>query len=228
MTDFLSRLIDRSTGRAAVAHPVVAPLFATGPSLAADRSRDGEEDVAPALAASGPARRSSESPLVRSREEDPLASAAPAMRAAPVSAPFAPARFPPAVAGASGDLPPERSREDRLAAEPRPREGFLAAEGRIEGRATAGDGDADERAGLETPQAPSRLLRPPEPPRRVRTAATHPLTIEQSPAPIIRVSIGRIDVRAVSPAAPTAPSRPTSRDDRQSLEEYLKPSGRKR
>jgi hypothetical protein len=49
------------------------------------------------------------------------------------------------------------------------------------------------------------------------------------PAPIVRISIGRIDVRATPPARPAAPGPAQVRkDDRLSLEEYLRPRDRRR
>ena len=230
MTDFLSRLIERSTGRAAVAHPVMAPLFATGHSLAAEPARDGEGEAASFPATSEPAVWSAELPLSTSRVEDPVASVTPPIGAAPVPGSFELTRFPPAVDRPLLDTRRERIGEDRLASEPRSPEGFLVSQVRIEGRAAGSrDGGTDERGSVEIRgQAPPRVLPSWEPPRRVRAAATeHPRTLDPPPPPIVRVSIGRIEVRAISPPAPSARVPPARKDDRLSLEEYLKPSGRR-
>ncbi len=52
---------------------------------------------------------------------------------------------------------------------------------------------------------------------------------DESPAPIVRISIGRIEVRAVAPPGPAAPRpTPARKSTGLSLEEYLKPRGRVR
>jgi len=80
-----------------------------------------------------------------------------------------------------------------------------------------------ERVTSRTATPPPRAVSAVEPPARSRSALTSP----QETAPVIRISIGRVDVRAVmpAPAAPRSPARPAPS---LSLEDYLKPDEGKR
>lgn len=236
MTNFLSRLIARSTGRAEVAHPVLAPLFATGPALASDSPSDGDVEGGRIAAPASPAR-----PMAGRRR--PLDAPTPALRPREAGSPLAATAAPPAVAAPRVTTAPvrraddessrdegrpwsaERGPEERPTVRGRPR--VVASARPTRARATPADG-------VEEPRSAAKAPRPRIEPRLAELRTGRPKivdagTIEGAPAPIIRVTIGRIEVRAVSPLAASRPVAPAARkDDRLSLEEYLKPLGRRR
>jgi hypothetical protein len=91
--------------------------------------------------------------------------------------------------------------------------------------------EAGERATPAPANGPeSRIeLRPREAAVFPKAAVVRGDVSPSPPAPIVHISIGRVDVRAVPPARPAAPSpAPVRKDDRVSLEEYLRPRDRRR
>jgi hypothetical protein len=93
-----------------------------------------------------------------------------------------------------------------------------------------GISEASPRPLSESPRSSSELIHAtqPRPPVRPPVMPTHELSIGTSlqhtnttPAPLIRVTIGRIDVRAVLPPA-QPPRRTTSTRPKLTLDEYLK------
>jgi hypothetical protein len=207
MADFLSRLAERSLGRAALARPVIAPLFATGPGLAAgaDAPEDGPFDAA---GAGLPTARDMDPTSLRPVRPGPLGpepvGRVPETRAVRPAA----ARFeePPAR--------PSRRVEETPAEEMRPR--------------TADDpGPMRTPAAVRSAPTPRALLSDREPARPRRHVASL-LSEAEPPAPIVRISIGRIEVRAVASPPVAARPAPARTEDRLSLGEYLKGEKRRR
>jgi hypothetical protein len=237
MDDFLSRLIERSAGRAQGARPAVAPLFAPGPDV--------PDDVLD-IAADDPFEVVPTAPWPLTPPDDAhAAQRAPAERHRPVAGPAAtvPAESVPAPAavdrrvGDSTQATQRAQRADVTGTYPAPFSHIRAPS-----PARRGAKADDHRATLPRRRARADG-RPPSPALdTVITAGPHPHDAdlsreipvprrdEEAPtAPIIRVSIGRIEVRAVSAppaAAPraVAPRTPASL----SLEEYLRPRGAER
>jgi hypothetical protein len=223
VTDFLSRLVERSTGRAAVARPVVPPLFAAGAPLGAGPV---EEE---AMGGTGPA-------------EGPVATVGEASR------PHSPTGDAPTVHDASAPASPVEERRAEEVTPPgreRPpaplttvtRDRLRVRIVRDAAAALAPDGAAvtAPASGERTTPAPvsgpeSHMeLRPREAAVFPRAAVVRADPSSSPPAPIVRISIGRVDVRAVPPARPPAsPVPPVRKDDRLSLEEYLRPRDRRR
>jgi len=221
VTDFLSRLVERSTGRATVAHPVVLPLFAAGAPLGAEpvekEAIDGTGSAEGPFATVGETSRphlpASDAPTLH----DTSAPASPVEeRRTEVAVPGRERARGPANVGVGDRL---RVRLVRDAASP------MASEA-----APLAASDAGEKATPAPVSSPDPVVE-----LRPRDATVFPRTavrVDAStspPAPIVRISIGRVDVRAVPPALPAAPSpAPVRRDDRLSLEEYLRPRDRRR
>jgi hypothetical protein len=219
MTDFLSRLAERSSGRAAVAHPVVPPLFAAGPALPAEPADDG------ALGASSPigeppAPSGAPAPRAEARRE------APGEPAAPAAALPEPRLAPPLVPSLANSRAPDIAVEGRLIAAAR-HTGAPAEDG----RGTAASSPASPEPSRPPATATARLVPLVPLPARVTASLPRPASPEPDPArtaPIVHISIGRIDVRAVSPSKPAAPAlAPVRTEARLSLEEYLKPRDRR-
>jgi len=104
--------------------------------------------------------------------------------------------------------PAESIADRRIAAQPPQRSGLAGNSSQV----AVGLANDDERRGAE------RVLQPP-----TQSASLTPALSQADAAPVIRVTIGRIEVRAVIPPAPAArpatPSRPSSV---LSLDDYLK------
>jgi len=240
MADFLSRLVERSAGTAPTARPVMAPLFAPGPPMPADPAPDelGIDAVAPDRAPPEP------SPMARTtvlRETHATQSPPPVwVRAAelPASARDSGEEVPPAALGPSpvahletlepGPPPmaPHPSVEQppvEAAATPPTAENLTAHHLRIPARGE------QRREKTEILSVPTPVLRPQEESVRPWGQDVQPRGSEEAArAPIVRISIDRIEVRAVvsSEPAPFMVQAPNS--NRLSLEEYLKPGSRKR
>jgi hypothetical protein len=219
MTPFLARLVERAAPAppgSAVARPVVPPLFAAGAMLVAGATAEAEARGDVTSGADGPA-----SPALAARtpgrpadEVDRAPTWTPAVRHPPVewppaerqgSAPRTPAAAErePAPARATARLPEMLAlSEDGRSPEPRTPV------------ATDGDGPAARMraAPRAAPVAPAPR---PAPPYRSQAA---------EPAPIVRVTIGRIEVRAVTGPAPAAPRPPVPPARRTGivLEDYLR------
>jgi hypothetical protein len=241
MADFLSRLVERSAGTAPVARPVVAPLFGPGPAITADPAPEGPDHVG--VLPQDPA--SVAVPIPRELTSIPRDAAAvdpaalrrirgPARPATPTSQEAAPGALRPAAAP-----PPEPPHaavldEDRrqrgegvpVAAPPSPPGARnLTA---VPRRSAASQDSSREEA--RNPAVTTPLLRPrkEDAPRWAEAAQLRGAGDESSP-PIVRISIGRIEVRAVAPPGPAAPRpMPAGKRTGLSLEEYLKPRGRGR
>ncbi len=230
MSDFLSRLVDRSTGSAPAARPVIAPLFGPGP--AAD---PGVEAALPAAAArveiaalphvAEPASWRQEARAAAPEPAGPMPSAA----ADPPQSPAARPPAPPDVAGTATPLPvrvvlpPAHVEQPPTTAAgslpPAPAEQFAAP--------TSGH-DAPPRAEATSPAPPSHPAAPLDRPAPLwpdverRSQPGH----SAEEAPVVVVNIGRIEVRAERPPAPLP--APAPRPAAVSLEEYLRPKRRNR
>ena len=213
MSDFASNVIARALGRAPAVQPRLPSLFES--SLGCGGLADSEVEVAEILT--------------------PTHTTTPSAQSAVASA-HAPASVPP---GGSSLLIPNRpssgaertspispaqrqsrlrptpaNMERRVVARPEPsaprRDAIAAAEPAEPVTMGLRPAGAEQ---IRPSSAPLATVLSAEP-RAERSAST-------SPAPIIRVTIGRIDVRLVAPARPLMPSVP-SRKPMLSLEEYLR------
>jgi len=230
MADFLTRLIERSRDlatREPKVEPLIAPLYAVGPNTAlpADAVDDVlNEDLtsraAPASRRRTPASRSAEAPLEQQPAEN-IASAPLAQRLEPsvkVTPEIKPAQAP------AGETPSARL-DQTPGSEPAPQ--TIMPKFPLS--------PANERAGLATTAADQSrradheplLVRPQAVARAADSNARDAEVTNDNSAPVIRVTIGRIDVRAVAREAPPA-RRATAPAPKLSLEEYLRSrSGRK-
>lgn len=223
MTPFLARLAERAAPApqgSAVARPIVAPLFAAGAMLEPDAAVDPHAEAGGAFERRGPA----SPPAAADTLTSPLSGVHPAPDGIQTAAPRAP------VEGSSAALPGSAARPP-TASDPRPeatRPTHAAARlpdmldpsaarrapeprthAAIEGVARAAPTRAEARAGPVVP-APR-----PAPPQSSQAG---------EPAPIVRVTIGRIEVRAVTVPAPATPRPPAEPAKRSGivLEEYLR------
>ena len=217
MSDYLTNLAARALGMSVVARPR-RPLFeprrgAPETRLPIEADRDGAEPDAraPDLVADSPVRGPAEPAAIREREGT----------SAPDGDPG-----PPRVAAPS--RPPGRGRSRAETAPPRPAE-HGAARSAAKGReAPAAPREPETpRPGMRTQPA-----RPAEPVRAVAApvlAARPPrpqVSARDAPAPTVRVTIGRVDVRAVTPEQPPEPQRKPRRAPRMSLDDYLSRPGK--
>lgn len=243
MADFLSRLVERSAGTAPVARPVVAPLFAPGPAVAADPAPEGPEPVgvvpqdpapvtppiprapasvlreAPALEFTGPGRVPAPA-LLAAAPATPEEAAPGTLKPAAAVPPKAPRP------GAVHEDLPARLEELPVSAPPTPSgaRGLSAVPRQLPAWEESRREDAEIRA-VAMP-----LLRPREKTAPRWAEGLQPRGSEEAPrAPIVRISIGRIEVRAVAPPGPAAQiPAPARKSTGLSLEEYLKPRSRGR
>ena len=207
MADFLSRLAARSLGTAPLARPVITPLFAPDPALGveSDAAENEPSDVPGAGAA--PARDRLTTPLPTPRSGTFGSEAA--LRPLETQV----------VRSVDGRSPDEPAAATSRRVEAAPVEEMLPPTvdpGEVHTASTIGTGPP-ARAGLPHRDLarPHRSFGPPE-------------AAAEENAPIVRISIGRIEVRAV--AAPPAAPRPAAArpDDRVSLADYLKGEARRR
>jgi hypothetical protein len=245
MADFFSRLAERALGVAAVARPALASIFAPGPQVAtspAETAPQPPETVEPGEP-SAPLTAAPEirEPIPEARRPDHAVNQPPeTTRPEPAKPRIVIARSEPAVTpdllprqrfafeGRPDEQPPEAPapQSRRLPARVPP---FREAEAPVVGTEARAAATPASREPLEfTPMPPIRphvtipaITRPEEraplygrrsPPPEDRGGAT----------PIVRVSIGRIDVRAMLPAAPPPPAQGTASSETLSLSEYLK------
>jgi len=251
MADFLARLSARALGVGPVARPRVRALFESSPdALAPPQTTSMEADAAetpvtvgaaaavavdargsrgatPLRPDASPPPNDRESQFQRPRQLAPTPIVAAEKTREPVSPPNGtgvPSRepsLPPIVAAVAphgGDADGEldrSSQETRLA---------VAAVAARADEAIVSQHSAD--ASLEQPVAPAQRrptrmeARGPSS-HRVRSGNRQPA----DQAPVIRVTIGRVEVRAVMPAQPPPP-RATPRSTLRSLDDYLKPPTR--
>jgi len=249
MPDYFRHLVERSLQPQAVVQPRLAgryePLQPGGPAWNAGmeagveteaqapvdaRSQGRREQAAPApLDAPAPASRLSPPP-----EKTPGVLPAPPASLAVASQPAAGPRSAPA-------LPPEPPPPSQPA--PAPLASMITVEAAREGpplavqpaarRPEAPGPEAasplgDHAPRPESPPAPPRLelkpvLAPPPPPGQPERLPQPPQPPASEPAPVVNITIGRIEVRAAQPANPEAAVRKTrSTPPVMSLEEYLK------
>lgn len=220
MADFLSRLVARAQGTAPLARPVVAPLFARGPAMPADLTTDAEIPAEPTVAGDGRADAGAELPD----------------------------RIPPARSRAAFSRP-SREELDQRRAEPRPIPGTEGAEstGRPAERERAAAPRLEAQSEVEAPaprrattrrlpaatdgsatREPRAAAMPASPPPvpnalRERRGAAPRQAERDAPGQVVQISIGRIEVRAVTaPESRAAKPAPPRVDPRLSLEGYLK------
>jgi len=221
MADFLTRLIERSRGAAPGGQrvePLIAPLYAAGPNTAQimmDEDSSVESDLQRQIhgprtdeAAQRHARKSS------TQDRDPkdhLTSEITPMRTLTDEPQGAESRqtvsihpLPPPTPNAT--LPPAPLVNARPGL-------------------TTNDADQSRRANIQPLTIRPHVARPDGAPPRANEAADE--TTGETAAPVIRVTIGRIDVRAVNAPAPPA-RRQTPSAPKLSLDEYLRSrNGRK-
>jgi DNA polymerase-3 subunit gamma/tau len=215
MTDFLDRLVGRSVGSMPTVQPRMLSRFEAGPLM----EKDEEEEPAGAA------------PLSRmiQRKASGLAGAATGAAAAARAWAPAPAAAPPApVAAASPAALPSAVMqpalpvmEERGAAPPT--ESLAApipASPVKQWSAPPEPGETSSRPSLAS--APAADVRP----FSVAEAPAPPT--EEAGPPIVRISIGRIDVQAILPPAAPTPAAAPRRSQMQTLEEHLHGSARRR
>ncbi len=217
MTHFLARLVERARGTAPRVEPIVAPRFAPAPVN--ETAPEGETPPVVRLAAGT----SSPAPPVASRVAGETTKSSVTLRpprdaeAAPLSATDAP------------EAPLEIVRETLLVPPPadRPAPDFSPVVRRTEIE-TGPDSLAQSDRARETGSARPRTARPgpaiaagPRTFRGLKQAPDSPNESRTEP-PIVRVTIGRIEVRAAP--APSAPARkPAPRSEpKLTLDAYLK------
>ena len=207
MADFLSRMAERSLGKAPLARPVIAPLFATGPELGPepDAADGGPPDTAGAV------------PSTASDTAPPTLPPTPRGRLGPEPVGPVPATRTAHIVEAPSPTEPESrtpgSVERARPEERRPR--------------TVDPGPISTRAAVRPVTFARPVLRDREP-AHPRLPAASPAHETEPSAPIVRVFIGRVDVRAVVPPPVPARPAPAPAEDRLSLGEYLRGEKRRR
>ncbi len=208
MSDFLGRMAGRARNTLRVAQPLIPSAFAPGAPAAEAGFEAGEAERAPAQTVPQPlalARQRTEG----AREIPPPEEVAPA---------FKDARFrdrlseSPEIAGGQGEneIPPAAPGQQRI-------------------RTTEGD---PPRALDWSEQATATLPLPAQAKRAIPTSTAAPVAgpvparqraaAAESPAPVIRVTIGRVDVRAEFPPSTSRPEVRKTEPARLSLDEYMK------
>ena len=238
MSDYLTRLVERSLGVGEVVSPRLQSLFeprdaVAGPALVDEPIEVREERLAPA---SEHAPRSDGEPAAPSPSAKESTTASPRRRTEPPhdvvverESPAEPGSPPPAVefavserevlARAESPVPTLRPQDDQSGERPSPepprRRTVVVRERQ---HPPQSEPAARERRRDRVPTGPDevRLPSPPAlqpPPVPAQAAPTEP--------PVVRVTIGRVEVRAVLPPAP--PERATPRRaPRMTLDEYLR------
>lgn len=242
MADFLTRLAQRALGTAPLVKPVIAPLFGQGPSLAISRAEEagGAAGHDGGAVSSRPARPRPVGPVGDTIPRPTQDARAPALGGRSSQSEVS---VPSAIAPA-GDSDPAVARHGRTTFE-----SLVGAQGRQEEskrpesltedsvpsqsverltRRLASPHLAVEARPLPSVQPPTG--RPTLTPAYRRDAGTPgraqvwPVQPPQSspPAPMVRVTIGRVDVRAVFAAPQTSPpTQPARPHQALSLEQYL-------
>jgi hypothetical protein len=211
MADFLSRLVARSRGTAPVVRPVVAPLFAGGPQMGVD----GLDSAAATDIAAGDRRVRFEpwrhgEPLTRSASEDFDA------RGRNASAERRTLEHEPTAPSSEREDPPARVDAPVRTLAPLAQAPAQPAADRV----VHGSDDAPALRDSRARAMPAVTLPRRDRARRIAVASA---AERDESAPVVQVSIGRIEVRAVTaPASPPAKRAPSPPDTRLSLEEYLR------
>ncbi|HEY3268732.1 MAG TPA: hypothetical protein VGM37_17585 [Armatimonadota bacterium] len=240
MSDVLTRLAERSVGRPPAVQPVLPSLFEPAPDEGFVQGIEEMETL-------GPVSRRADDPNLKpapSWPEPVPAPSSPVVAAARENAPVGLGEGPRAAAepvrrsvespAATGPIPPPVRPEAPTVA-PLSR----AVERPVPVPAAAPDSPSRKDAPAPDPIRPSRASAPaltaPAAPSPRGALAVTPHRPDLTPrveipapssSPAVRVTIGRVEVRAVLPPAPPAPpAAPASVDTRLSLDEYLKTRG---
>lgn len=192
MADFLTRLVQRAQGLAPQVRPDIPPVF----------GMDRGDNESAASVRPGPAL----APVEQDGEGDAIPTRPPRANAL-----FADASFAQRVEQDSDERGPVRVRADTPHVEVR--EMNTVPEGNASRRH-----DAIAPPAIVTPMLP--LVRPADN-EQERTLPAAPLAREQQ-APIVKVTIGRIDVRAAVPSSVTSTPRPAQPSTLRSLDDYLR------
>ncbi|MGH7467335.1 MAG: hypothetical protein ACRENP_05050 [Longimicrobiales bacterium] len=200
-------LVEKVTGRTAVAHPVTAHIRQVAHDSPVQAERDGSaERVLPALTLETPPKQVAEIPVPDTTRG--IASAQPRSRP-PVQAqvaPPSPHRQEPVLVSPAGRAPREQGGQTKL-----PEAESMATRPML----------ARAQPPLLVPAAP--LVLPVAVRARDDRTAAAPAAPEGDDAPVIEVTIGRVDVRAVTAHVPERPEATRAR--RVSLDEYLRRRG---
>ena len=235
MPDFLSRLAERATGMGLVAEPLIAPQYApsAGPAtvephpagaaapvqeVASPRADEPEARPRRARAPADPITGAAETFALSPHDSAELAAIATTPAPAPPSSPVAPpATDPPAAeqisAHATG-VPMSAVREDGVP--PRFVTSASEPQGIAQPHETVPVADETEAA-FPSPSLAGAA-------RQSTTALPHSRRVDHAEpaAPVIRVTIGRVDVRAEFPARPAAPAPVRRPPPTLSLEDYAR------
>jgi hypothetical protein len=219
VSDFFSRLLDRSTGAVAVPRPVVPPLFGPSPTPpegsaeAAETTHAVSEAPVPALVTQ-PFAPPREIAIVRPPAQpvtDQPRAEPPVSYLYPANAAHAPAL------GFRLREPPCHSEDVRAALGARAQD---RGAGRLVEALIATRPPVQQAPDIDVVRPITALL-----PTRARRS--EPQNAESAMGgPVVTVTIGRIEVKAAQPAAPAPPSTPR-KPAAVSLEEYLRPHRRK-
>ena len=245
MSDFLTRLAARSLGVGELVRPRPVSLFepraaqppleldgdeiaAEPPTVAARQARPAREAPRPTTPGHVQLRGSEPQSPPRALEPTPAPEAAEPEKNALAPAPVAPAPADIVVAvqaarAEAAEPPADPAREARSPHPVTPVPARTSAPGRVRLRGSepqslrASDPPAALRRDPDEPSAEPWLMPPPPTPA---VLPPPPAPAETEP-PVVRVTIGRVDVRAVLPPTPTEQPKPRRRP-RLTLEEYLR------
>lgn len=232
MTDFLSRLIERSVGTAPIAKPMIPPLF--GPAEVVPETNEEVEWTTrdPVLPEALPV---ADDPGREPSPPGPTVLPPPMMTSPRLDETRAGEDVAPSFRGPllTADLLGERHRPpSETGARPAPRAAALRSGPReVLARRVpvSGPKPVESIAPLTSPQPSNTSALPPAeviPQVQERRAGPHPSDPEKG-APVVRVTIGRIEVKAITQAAPSRQQAPR-KTAAVSLEDYLRPRRRDR
>jgi hypothetical protein len=227
MTDFLTRLAQRALGVAPVVQPLVRSAFVPMPTVNDRATSTPAPDLAEAERSTAPV--ASESARSNGHERGRVAARPPILeRRAPIADPVAETESiitPPTVES------PSRMRETRPVRSPDPADDTPSGMASVDpgtDRAQPATPRADDD-GTESPASrltvPMRAAAQTSRQALAREPTSERRANDDEAAPTIRVTIGRIDVRAITPPAPPpAPARP---GPTLSLRDYLRQQSKK-
>lgn len=222
MSDFLSRLVQRTQGESPRVSPVVAPLFSTGPLLPAGAAESAgeEEGAAPATLERGAKTEATDTDLPSWRDGSPESLREEVVLPARLEGVPSLTPLPPGPDNALPALHASQGAAEREHLVPSPSSFPATAEASEVRPARV----AESRTLAALPREEPGFLRPrlEEGTDRDRGTLTVP-PAGRDPSPVIRVTIGRIEVRAVpSVPVPAARSAVTRKPPGTDLETYLK------
>jgi hypothetical protein len=211
MSDYLTNLAARALGRSVVARPRRL-LFELRRGAAETPLRGGAEPEAraPEAVVDSPVREPATPEAIRERDGTavPDGDRGPLRVAAPPRA-------------------PGRGRSRAAAALPGPAEHGAAPSAAKERRVPAAPPKPEtHRPGVRTEPARPGSLRAEAPPVLAARPPRPQVPAKDAPASTVRVTIGRVDVRAVTPEQPPEQRRKPTRAPRMSLDDYLSRLGR--